>query len=87
LIPASNKNVLLQLKKDKIKFDDSKAGVTKMRNYFRQHMALIVVALLPNPRFDGQTKEKLTLHTKDWGFNPSTVSLPAPHIFGYSFDV
>ena len=68
--------MLVQMKKDKIKFDDSKAGLTKTRNYFRQHMAIIVVALLPNPRFDGQTKEKLTLHTKDWGFNPGTCACP-----------
>ena len=45
-----------------------RAGITKMRTYFRQPMAVILVALLPNPRFDGQTKEKLTLHPKEWGF-------------------
>jgi DNA gyrase/topoisomerase IV subunit B len=57
-----------QLKKDKMKYDDSKTGLSKMKTYFRQHMALLVVALLPNPRFDGQTKERLTLHPKEWGF-------------------
>ena len=57
-----------QMKRDKIKMDDSKTGLAKIKNYFRQHMSIIVVALLPNPRFDGQTKEKLTLHPKDWGF-------------------
>ena len=62
-----------QMKKDKIKMDDSKTGLTKIRNYFRQHLAVIVVALLPNPRFDGQTKEKLTLNAKDWGF-PATIT-------------
>ena len=56
------------MKRDKIKMDDSKTGLAKIKNYFRQHMSVIVVALLPNPRFDGQTKEKLTLHPKDWGF-------------------
>jgi DNA topoisomerase-2 len=59
---------LRQLKKEKMQADVSKAGLTKMRTYFRQHIAIIVVALLPNPRFDGQTKERLTLHPKDWGF-------------------
>ena len=59
---------LRQLKKEKMQADVSKNGLTKMKTYFRQHMALIVVALLPNPRFDGQTKERLTLHPKDWGF-------------------
>lgn len=34
-------------------------------------MAVMVVALLPNPRFDGQTKEKLTLHAREWGFDPT----------------
>lgn len=62
-----------QMKRDKIKMDDSKTGLTKIRNYFRQQMAIFVVALLPNPRFDGQTKEKLTLNPKDWGF-PATIS-------------
>lgn len=57
-----------QLKKDKMKYDDSKTGLSKMKTYFRQHMALLIVALLPNPRFDGQTKERLTLHPKEWGF-------------------
>ena len=59
---------LRQLKKEKMQADVSKAGLTKMKTYFRQHIAIIVVALLPNPRFDGQTKERLTLHPKDWGF-------------------
>eukprot|EP00961_Rhodomonas_salina_P253099 3420533-Rhodomonas_salina.3 len=59
-----------QMKREKIKHDESKTGLSKMRTYFRQHMAVILVALLPNPRFDGQTKEKLTLHPKEWGFTP-----------------
>jgi hypothetical protein len=42
------------MKKDKVKMDETKTGLTKIKNYFRQHMAIIVVALLPNPRFDGQ---------------------------------
>eukprot|EP00960_Hanusia_phi_P074027 768137-Hanusia_phi.AAC.13 len=61
-----------QQKRDKLKLDDSKTGLAKMKNYFRQHMAIIVVALLPNPRFDGQTKEKLTLNPREWGF-PATI--------------
>jgi hypothetical protein len=44
----------IQMKKDKVKMDETKTGLTKIKNYFRQHMAIIVVALLPNPRFDGQ---------------------------------
>ena len=62
-----------QMKRDKIKMDDSRTGLTKIKNYFRQHIAVVVVALLPNPRFDGQTKEKLTLNPKDWGF-PASIS-------------
>eukprot|EP00281_Chroomonas_sp_CCMP1168_P017835 CAMPEP_0206219840 /NCGR_PEP_ID=MMETSP0047_2-20121206/4530_1 /ASSEMBLY_ACC=CAM_ASM_000192 /TAXON_ID=195065 /ORGANISM="Chroomonas mesostigmatica_cf, Strain CCMP1168" /LENGTH=598 /DNA_ID=CAMNT_0053642403 /DNA_START=15 /DNA_END=1808 /DNA_ORIENTATION=+ len=62
-----------QLKKEKIKYDETKAGISKMKTYFRQHMALVVVALLPNPRFDGQTKEKLTLHVKDTDIDEKLV--------------
>ena len=58
-----------QQKRDKMKTDETKTGLNKMKTYFRQHMGIIAVALLPNPRFDGQTKEKLTLHPKDWGFD------------------
>ncbi|EKX44879.1 hypothetical protein GUITHDRAFT_139486 [Guillardia theta CCMP2712] len=69
-----------QQKRDKLKLDDSKTGLAKMKNYFRQHMAIIGLVqffrfsqtlILGCNGFD-QTKEKLTLNPKEWGF-PATI--------------
>ena len=45
-----------QMRRDKVKMDESKTGLTRIKNYFRQHISLIVVALLPNPRSGRQAR-------------------------------